>query len=204
MKTLFLSIIFACCTLTMAAQEGGIRVKYQGAKPTISDFVTAFLNSRSDGDDDCSDESFNALKSDWNTRRAGKPLRKGVTITVDQNNGFVLYESKYEENLLRIEMCYWNESDQKHKLFAYNVGCYTNGKYSPGQFDGLTLYRYNNASKSMVVSFDKGFDVEYGTEDGAMVSYALPRTGKDITVTYWKNNSKKQKTLKWQGRKFSF
>ena len=204
MKTLFLSIIFACCTLMMAAQEGGIRVKYQGAKPTISDFVTAFLNSRSDGDDDCSDESFNALKSDWNTRRAGMPLRKGVTITVDQNNGFVLYESKYEENLLRIEMCYWNEADQKHKLFAYNVGCYTNGKYSPGQFDGLTLYRYNNASKSMVVSFDNGFDVEYGTEDGAMVSYALPRTGKDITVTYWKNNSKKQKTLKWQGRKFSF
>lgn len=204
MKTLFLSILFACCTLTMAAQEGSIRVKYQGAKPTISDFVTAFLNSRSDGDDDCSDESFNALKSDWNTRRVGKPLRQGVTITVDQNNGFVLYESKYEENLLRIEMCYWNESDQKHKLFAYNVGCYTNGKYSPGQFDGLTLYRYNNASKSMVVSFDNGFDVEYGTEDGAMVSYALPRTGKDITVTYWKNNSKKQKTLKWQGRKFSF
>ena len=102
-------------------------------------------------------------------------------------------------------MCYWNEADQKHKLFAYNVGCYQNGKYSAGQFDGLTFYRYNNATKKMAVTFETGFDVEYGTDDGCWASYALPRTGKDIIVTYWKNNAKKQqKTLKWQGSKFSF
>ena len=198
MKRTLFAIILVCCTLSMAAQEGGIRVKYQGAKPTISDFVSAFLNSRSDGDDDCSDESFNAVKQAWNDKRAGRPLGEGKTLTIDEKNGFVLYESKYDEHLLRVEMCYWNESDQKHKLFAYNVGCYTNGKYSAGQFDGLTFLRYDNATKRMAASFDHGFDVEY-----LDVSYALPRTGKDIVVTYWKQG-KKQKTLKWNGRKFSF
>ena len=39
--------------------------------------------------------------------------------------------------------------------------------------------------------------------DYAWASYALPRSGKDITVTYWKDGSKKQKTLKWNGRQFS-
>jgi len=117
----------------------------------------------------------------------------------------VLYEIRHDEHLLRVEMCYWNEADQKHKLFAYNVGCYQNGNYSAGQFDGLTFYRYNNATKKMAVTFETGFDVEYGTEDGCWTSYALPRAGKDIIVTYWKNNVKKQqKTLKWQGGKFSF
>ena len=204
MKKIFAMVAMMVMTLTVSAQEGGIRVNYQGAKPTISDFVTAFLNARSEGDDDCSDESFNAVQQAWNKHIKGKKLSSNETISVDQKNGFVVYETRDGNHLLRVEMCYWNEADQKHKLFAYNVGCYDNGKYSPGQFDGLTLYRYNNATKKMAVSFDNGFDVEYGTEDGAMVSYALPRTGKDIVVTYWKNNSKKQKTLKWQGRKFSF
>jgi len=44
--------------------------------------------------------------------------------------------------------------------------------------------------------------VEYGTEDGAYVSYDLPRSGKDITVTYWYKDRKEQKTLKWDGHRF--
>ena len=45
-----------------------------------------------------------------------------------------------------------------------------------------------------------GFDVEYLNK-----SYALPRTGKDITVTTWDDNGKKtQKTLKWNGHGFSY
>ena len=44
MKRLSLAIIFACCTLAMAAQEG-FRVDYQGARPTIKDFVNAYLTS---------------------------------------------------------------------------------------------------------------------------------------------------------------
>ena len=205
MKRLSLAIIFVCFTLAIAAQDA-IRVKYQGANPTISDFVSAFLSSHdNDEEEDCFDESFNAVKQTWIQYRKGLPLDEGETITVDQKNGYVLYESKYEEHLLKIEMCYWNEADGKHKLFAYNVASFSNGKHTPGQFDGLTFYRYNNATKKMTYCDAPGFDVEYGTEDGAWVSYALPRMGKDITVTLWyENGTKKQKTLKWNGRRFSY
>ena len=44
MKRLSLAIILACFTLTVAAQEG-FWVDYQGARPTINDFVKAYLTS---------------------------------------------------------------------------------------------------------------------------------------------------------------
>ena len=205
MKRISLAIIFACCTLALSAQDV-IRVNYQGAKPTISDFAWAFLSIYVwDEEEDVLDESRNAAKQAWIDYRKGIPLDEGETITVDQKNGYAVYESKYEEDLVRIEMCYWNESDQKHKLFAYNVRCYRNGKYSPGQFDGITFYRYNNATKKMTYCDAPGFEEVFGTEEGAWVSYYLPRTGKDIIYTEWYDNGKKkQKTLKWNGSRFSF
>ena len=204
MKKIALAILFVCCTLTLAAQ--GIRVNYQGEKPTISDFAWAILSydNGEDEEEGYADESFNAFKQAWTKHRESLPLEEGETLTIDQKNGFVLFESRYEENLLRIEMCYWNEADKKHKLIAYNVASFTDGKYSVGQFDGLSFYRYDNATKELTFGADAVFDVEYGTEDGAWVSYALPSTGKDITVTYWYENKKEQKTLKWNGSKFSF
>ena len=188
--------------MTLVAQES-IRVNYQGTTPTISDFASAFLSAAVD-DEDCIDESTNAIKQAWTQHRKGLPLDEGETLTIDQKNGYIVYESKYDEHMLRIEMCFWNESDRKHKLFAYNVACFTNDKYSAGQFDGLTFYRYDNGSKKMTPCHDTGFDVVYGTDDGAWISYELPRTGKDITVTSWYDDGKKQKRLKWNGYRFSF
>ena len=205
MKRLVLAIIFACCTLTLAAQNS-MKVNYQGEKPTISDFAWAFL-SADDGEEELegeADESFNAIKQAWIHHREGTPQDEYVTLTIDDKNGFVLYEWRYEESLLRIEMCFWNESDKKHKLFAYNVGYYSNGEYSPGQFDGILFCRYDNATREMTYCEAPGFEVEYGTDDGAWVSYDLPRTGKDITVNYWHNGKRTQKTLKWDGQKFRF
>lgn len=205
MKRLVLAIIIACCTLTLAAQDG-IKVNYQGERPTISDFAWAFL-SVEDGDEDeegYADESFNAIKQAWIQHRQGLPQDEHETLTIDDKNGFVLYESRYEENLLRIEMCYWNESDKKHKLFAFNVSCFQNDQYSPGQFDGIVFCRYDNATREMTYCEAPGFEVEYGTDNGAWVSYDLPRSGKDITVNYWHGSEKAQKTLKWDGQKFGF
>ena len=45
MKRLSLAIIFACCTLAVAAQEDGFRVNYHGAKPTIIYFALAYITS---------------------------------------------------------------------------------------------------------------------------------------------------------------
>ena len=204
MKRLLLAILFACCTLALAAQEG-IPVNYQGEKPTISDFAWALLSQENDDEEEgYADESFNAIKQAWIQHRQGLPQDEHVTLSIDEKNGFVLYEYRQDDYSLRIEMCYWNEADKKHKLIAFNVGCYSEDVYSPGQFDGLTFYRYDNATKEMVWWNDTGFDVEYGTEDNAWVSYDLPRTGKDITVNYWYGNKKQQKTLKWDGHRFSF
>lgn len=205
MKKLVLAIVFAFCTLAVSAQDA-IQVNYTGAKPTISDLAWAFL-SVDNGEDELegeSDESFNAIKQAWIRHREGTPQDEHVTLTIDDKNGFVLYEWKYEENMLRIEMCYWNESDQKHKLFAYNVSCFQNDDYSPGQFDGIVFCRYDNAKKELTYCEAPGFEVEYGTDDGAWVSYDLPRSGKDITVNYWHANKKTQKTLKWNGHGFDF
>ena len=113
-------------------------------------------------------------------------------------------EYEGDESLVRIEMCYWNETDKRHKLFAYNVTCFQNGKYSSGQFDGLLFYRYDSVTKKMTSCEAPGFEEKYSTEDGAWVSYSLPRTGKDIIYAEWRDGGKKQKTLKWNGRKFSF
>jgi hypothetical protein len=102
-------------------------------------------------------------------------------------------------------MCYWNCADQKHKIFAFNEACFTNGKYSPGQFDGLVLFRYNNATKGMDTIADNGLAALYDSlAEGVMPSFALPRSGKDITATLWfPSGMKQQKILKWNGNGFS-
>ena len=117
MKRTAFALIFACCTLAMMAQDG-IKVNYKGAKPTISDFAWAILSydNGEDEEEGYADESFNAIKQAWIQHRNGLPLEEGETLNIDQKNGIVIYEYKQDENLLRIEMCYWNEADKKHKL----------------------------------------------------------------------------------------
>jgi hypothetical protein len=97
-------------------------------------------------------------------------------------------------------MCYWNESDGKHKLFAENRWSFQKGKPILGQYDGLNFFRYDNATKTMAGCNTPGFDVELFDK-----SYALPRTGKDIIVTTWHEDGKNtQKTLRWTGSGFSY
>lgn len=213
-KVLLLVSLLAFSVLGLSAQS--FPVKFQGEKPNISDFAWAYVNYElapaEDEDEEEGEgfynESIGAVKNAMEKQRANKAQEPGVTLSIDQRNGFVLYEWKDPDssNRLRVEMCYWNESDGKHKLFAYNVCCFRNGECSPGQFDGLLFYRYDNATKKMTLCNDVGFDVEFGTNDGddvAYISYALPRTGKDIILTTWYKRGKQQKTLKWNGRRFT-
>lgn len=208
MKRGSLFIIFACFAMALVAQDA-IRVNYKGAHPTISDFVSAYLSSHdAEEEEGCVDESFNAVSYAWNQRQKGIRLDDGNTITVDEKNGYVIYEyrSEYEsvESVLRIEMCYWNEADRRHKLFAYNVSSYQNGRYCVGQFDGITFFRYDNVTKKMTYCEAPGFEEVYTGADGASISYSLPRVGKDIIVTLWYENEKKERTLKWNGHGFSY
>lgn len=204
MKRFLFVSVFACCAIALVAQNS-IRVKFTGAQPTVSDFVTAYMDDYVyDEDDDVLDESRNYMKSVWAKHLKGQRLDGNDKLLVDKKNGYVSLESYDGEFMLLVEMCYWNESDGKHKLFAYNVRCFKNGQYDMGQFDGLTFCRYNNATKTMKECDPPGFEQKYGTDDGASVSYSLPRVGKDIILTKWYENGRtKKQTLKWNGRKFT-
>ena len=189
--------------LAVAAQEEGFRVNYLGATPNIKDFACAYLASLFVDVEECDLEGLGLyadLQESIKRQDKGLPLEDNTTLTIDLKNGFLVYERKQDEYLMRIEMCYWNEADGKHKLFACNRWSFENGKPMMGQFDVLSFYRYDNATKKMSWCETPGFDVEYLNK-----SYALPRTGKDITVTTWDKNGKKtQKTLKWNGHGFSY
>ena len=200
MKRIALAIFFACCTMAIAAQEDGFRVNYQGAKPTIKDFALAYISSLISEAEECDEEGmslYENLQDAIKCQAKGLSLESNSTLTIDQKNGFLVYDIDY---LGRIEMCYWNEADGKHKLFACNRWSFENGKPMMGQYDYLGFYRYDNATKKMSWCESPGFDVEYLNK-----SYALPRTGKNITVTTWEENGEKtQKTLKWNGHGFSY
>ena len=198
MKRLSLAIIFACCTLAMAAQDA-IEVRFLGTNPDIIDFAWSLATANDDNEEAEADESRNALKAALERYRTGEPQPEGWTITVDRKAGYMLLESRQDGFTTKWEMCYWNMADKKHKLFAICVELSENGmRMNPGQYDGLTFYRYDNATRQMK-HVDMGIDVQYFN-----TSYALPRVGKDIIVTHWSENGREkwQTALKWDGRGF--
>lgn len=202
MKRTVLTLLFVCFTVALSGQES-FPVKYQGSRPTISDFAWSFLSNAIIEDEGMFDESTNAFKQAWIKYRKGLPQDEGDTLIVDQKNGYVVLESRRDENLLRWEMCYWNEANGKYKLIAYNVSCYNNGRYFPGQYDGLIFLRYDNAAKKMEWCENRVPEGIYDIVPSTWFSFDLPRTGKDLVATWWYDDGKTmQKTLKWNGQGF--
>ena len=198
MKKTVLFAMFFACTLTMAAQEG-IKVGFLGAAPDIMDFAWAWATANDDDPESEPDESSNALRQSLECYRTGEAQPEGFTITVDRKAGYILVQSKHDGYASKWEMYYWNMDDKKHKLFAMCVELSENGmRMNPGQYDGLTFYRYDNATRQMK-HVDMGIDVQYFN-----ISYALPRVGKDIIVTHWSENGREkwQTALKWNGHGF--
>lgn len=117
MKRNLLSFLLLGVALTMLAQSL-VKVKYQGAKPTITDFVSAYLAPAAADDEEameCDGEAVAWLKQAWESHLKGQKQAEGV-----------------------------------------------------------------------------------------MPSFALPRSGKDITATLWfPSGMKQQKILKWNGNGFS-
>ena len=200
MKRKALTIVFACCTLAMMAQDA-IKVNYKGAKPTISDFAWALFAAIDEDEEESGDRPAYAIREAMIKQRNGLPQEEGVTLTVDEKNGYILYEWLQGSYVIRMEMCYWNESDGKHKLFAFNnLASYDTADGSPlaTETSDISFFRYNNATKRMIYCDPPGFVVDYSA------TYALPRTGKDITVTKWnKDGTTTKKKLKWNGRRFT-
>ena len=181
--------------------DGGFRVNCQGENPGISDFAGSYLAYMIDTDDDCMEGVilYRNLHQAMKRQAKGLTLADGETLTIDERNGYLIYEKNEDGYLNRLEMCFWNEADGKHKLFAENRWAFSSGKPIIGQFDGLSFYRYDNDTKMMAPFYMRGLDVRSGTR-----TYTLPRTGKDIVVTIWNDNgTTSQETLKWDGHGFS-
>ena len=198
----------------MFAQEEVIRVEFNGKQPTIRDFMQAYFQSLPDINDldECDVEGMQLLE---NFRIAvlyqseDVALRPTEKLEIDLKNGYACYEQRYESVLHRIEMCYWNESDGKHKLFACVRQTFDNGWYSGGQFDGYEFFRYNNATKTMKPISNEEIGVDAAIQESCnmnvLISISLPRKGKDIEVTWWDRNGECGATsLKWNGHGFKF
>ena len=134
--------------------------------------------------------------------REGLPQGAGETLTIDSKNGYILLErvdEEYGDYVFRLEVCYWNESDGKHKLIIFNdLASTSEGRPCVTETSGMCFYRYNNATKRMEACDAPGFEIDYSC------NYELPRKGKDIICTRWNDDGTTRQTiLKWDGKRFN-
>ncbi|MCR4958005.1 MAG: right-handed parallel beta-helix repeat-containing protein [Prevotella sp.] len=199
MKTYYryLSVLLFAITLLMGltAQAQGIRVNYTGSRPTINDFVTAYLAQGGD------DELISSIRKDWKSQQQGRALSNGASFTIDVRNGFVRYDKRYTATSYNYtEFCYWNCKDGKHKLLAINNGCIEEGRPVTSQLSGLSFFTYNNQTKSMQPT--SCLDLGASIDVRPVVTYALPQAGKDIMATIHAQQGEVQILMKWNGAKF--
>ena len=202
MKRIVSAIILSCLTLSLMAQNG-IKVNFKGSKPTVTDFAwAAFPSLNHEDEDESGDRPWTALEDAMQRYREGLPQEEGETLTIDTKNGYIMFERVSEEFgdvIFRLEVCYWNESDGKHKLIIFNDMASTfEGKPCMTETSDIDFFRYNNATKHMVACDAPGFEVDYS------LLYELPRKGKDIICTRWNDDGTTQQTiLKWDGKQFN-
>ena len=201
MKKIASAIILSCLTLSLMAQNG-IKVNCKGSSPTVTDFAwAAFPSLNYEDEEECGDRPWRALENAMTRHSKGLQLENGETLTIDSKNGYILYErvgEEYGDYIFRLEVCYWNESDGKHKLIAFNnMASYSKDGPCVTETSGFDFYRYDNASKRMVGCEPPGFEIDFSR------IYELPRSGKDIISTQWKDGTPTQTTLKWDGKRFT-
>lgn len=211
-KNIFLvCAIFALANVAVEAQnpynvestEFDIIVTTNPSSPSIVDFVTALLAEPED-------ELSGMLSEAWQLYLTNQPARPGGTMQVDKKNGYVCYTLDYDVaypedmsgDALKVEMCYWNCADGKHKLVAQNVVSTRNGELFIGQYDGISFYLYDKQTHKLSFVYDI---IEYYEEDYSAITYELPQSGKDIMVKiYLPSGEEIQKRLAWDGYRFHF
>ena len=187
--------------MTLMAQNG-IKVSYKGSRPTVTDFAwAAFPSLNYEDEEESGDRPWKALENAMKRHSKGLPQEEDVKLVIDKKNGYILFERSNGEDtyLFRLEVCFWNESDGRHKLIAFNdLASFSDGMPAVTETSNFCFYRYDNVTKRMVACDPPGFEIDYGC------SYELPRKGKDIVVTQWNaDGTSKQKVLKWNGKQFS-
>lgn len=186
-------------------------VKFAGQKPTINDFVSTYIG------DEPEDELTGKLYEMWQAYKKNKTLDPNSKVTVDAKNGFATFEitypadNDYKGGKTVVEMVYWNCSDNKHKIFAVSTKQWDNEKPVQTEFGGIYFGIYNNETHKIHYNNgvqSLGFDEEIktgkeGTDEYPVITYDLPRVGKDIkAIINYDNGSKKEVLIKWTGMKF--
>lgn len=173
-----------------------IAVKYQGVRPTISDFATAFLTY-------CKEKEFyGTVYREWMLYQKKKPLSPHTSISVDTRNGYMRYEIDNLENkdTTVMEMCFWNCADGKRKLVCANTYWKMDGDYGYDEHIGTWFYVYDNATKVMRTVLAEDIGALYDG-DGLSVFF-LPRKGKDIKVSAAGGGERWNEILEWDGYQF--
>ena len=134
MKRIALAIVVTCLTLSLMAQNG-IKVNYKGSKPTVADFAwAAFYSLNHEDEDESGDRPWRILENAMERYSKGLPQEEGEKLVIDSKNGYILFEKsndEYVDYIFRLEVCFWNESDGKHKLIAFNdMASFVDGKPS--------------------------------------------------------------------------
>lgn len=196
-KNLFIFALFLALTVcTNIFAQDKITVRYMGQRPIITDFVNALLARN--GVDEC----YGIFRTDWQRRRQKQELTNGATIIADTKNGYVRYDKvRNDGSRQTIEFCYWNCSDGRHKIVAQSICSFDYDSPMAGQFDGLTMYRYDNNTHQL--TWVSNFEMGTSIEEGMPTVYSLPQTGKDITAVVYDNNRMIEMLMKWNGSRFS-
>ena len=204
-----LIIILACMLMPCTTQaqafeypeydgnnEEIIAVKFQGNRPTITDFVDAYLNHAKEK------EFYGKVYREWLNYKQKKPLSKHASIILDTKNGYMHYEIiRPEENdTLVMEMCFWNCADGKHKLICANTVWMLEGDYGWNEDIGPWFYLYDNATKVMRTIFAEDIGALYDS-DGLSVFF-LPHKGKNIKVSAAGGGDRWDEELEWDGYQF--
>ena len=202
MKRIASAFFLFCLTLSLVAQNG-IKVNFKGSSPTVTDFAwAAFPSLNYEDEDESGDRPWRALENAMTRHSKGLPQEEGVTLTIDSKNGYIMFErvgEEYGDVIFRLEVCYWNESDGRHKLIIFNdMASSIEGKPCMSATSGIDFFRYNNVTKRMEPCDAPGFEVDY------RCIYELPRKGKNIICTRWNDDgTTQQTTLKWDGKQFN-
>ena len=173
-----------------------IVVKYQGSRPAISDFVTAFLNHSKER------EFYDKAYSEWLRFLQKKQPGKNVSIIVDTRNGYMHYEiaRPEEKDTIVMEMCFWNYADGKRKLVCASTYWAMDGEYGWGEFTGVSFFLFDNKTRTMRTVLPEDIGALY---DGDGISvFFLPRQGKDIRVSVGGGGDRWNEVLEWDGYQF--
>lgn len=170
-------------------------VQFSGERPTISDFITAITSQ----DELC--ESMNHLVYNWKNRRLGRPIAEGSTLNLDERNGYCRFEHAFSPTEMSyVEFCYWNCKDGKHKLVAQNTGYLEGSTPVETECTGIQFYLYDNETHRLTYASD--YDLGASIRVTPVVTYSLPRQGKDIQARIHDPKRIVKILMRWNGQKF--